>query len=89
LFQDPAFALKVKNKWNELKAQKIPALFTFMDQTSKNVVNSANYNFVRWDILNTYVWPNPVVTGSYNGEISYTKNWLQQRVDWMDQEINK
>jgi len=88
LFQDPAFALKVKNQWNALKAQKIPALFTFMDQTASYINQSQKYNFNRWDILGIYVWPNPVVTGSYTGEVNYTKDWLQKRITWMDQQFN-
>jgi hypothetical protein len=89
LFEDPAFKLKVKNKWNELYAQKIPALLTYMDQTSNYLSSGANHNFIKWDILNTYVWPNPVVKGSYPGEVSYTKEWLKSRISWMNTEINK
>ena len=89
LFADPAFALKVKNRWNALKVQQIPAIFTFMDNTAAYLQASQNYNFGKWDILNIYVWPNPVVTGSYAGEVGYTKTWLTQRVAWMDQQINQ
>lgn len=89
LFEDPAFKQRVKNKWNDLKAQKIPSLLTFMDQKATYLGSSQYHNFTKWDILNTYVWPNPVVTGTYLGEISYTKNWLSQRIAWMDAEINK
>ncbi|HTE00996.1 MAG TPA: CotH kinase family protein [Mucilaginibacter sp.] len=89
LFEDPAFKLKVKNRWNELYAQKIPALLTYMDQTSNYISSAAYHNFTKWDILNVYVWPNPVVTGSYPNEVSYTKDWLRQRISWMNAEINK
>jgi hypothetical protein len=89
LFQDPAFKLKVKNRWNELKTAKMPAIFDYIDHTSNYLGVSADYNFQRWDILHIYVWPNPVVTGSYVNEVAYTRNWLKTRIDWMDQQINQ
>lgn len=88
LFQDPAFKAKVKAKWNDLKAQKLPGILTFIDNTAKQLDLSQGYNFQRWDILHIYVWPNPVVTGSYLGEVKYTRDWLSQRISWMDQQIS-
>ena len=87
LFQDPAFLQKVKTKWKDFKANKLPGIFSYIDQTEKYLSVSANYNFTRWDILNTYVWPNPVVTGSYHGEVSYTRKWLTDRANWMDTQL--
>ncbi|HTI59934.1 MAG TPA: CotH kinase family protein [Mucilaginibacter sp.] len=88
LFQDPAFKAKVKAKWNDLKGQKLPGILTFIDQTAKQLDLSQGYNFQRWDILHIYVWPNPVVTGSYLNEVKYTRDWLSQRISWMDQQIS-
>jgi hypothetical protein len=45
-------------------------------------------NFQRWPILDEWVWPNAVVTGSYEGEVQYLKEWLQTRIDWMDAQFN-
>jgi len=41
-------------------------------------------NFVRWPILNTWVWPNRVVTGSYDGEVLAMRDWLGGRRAWLD-----
>lgn len=48
---------------------------------------SQRRNFIRWPILNEAVWPNPVVTGSYKGEVNYLKTWLKDRLAWMDQQL--
>ena len=40
-------------------------------------------NFLRWDILNVKVWPNPQVAGSYQGEVDYFQTWLNTRTDWL------
>jgi spore coat protein CotH len=88
LFQDPAFKQKVKAKWNDIKVSKLPGILTFIDKTAEQLELSQGYNFQRWDILKIYVWPNPVVTGSYQGEVKYTRDWLSQRITWMDQQIS-
>jgi hypothetical protein len=41
-------------------------------------------NFLRWPTLNEYIWPNPVVTGSYQGEVARLRAWLEDRLEWMD-----
>lgn len=88
LFQDPVFAAKVKTRWNEVKAQKVDSLLVLMDQMAWALDKTQQKNFTIWPILNTYVWPNPVITGSYAGEVAYTKNWLKTRIQWMDSQLN-
>jgi hypothetical protein len=88
LFEDPAFTAKVKLRWNQLKAKQIDSLLPFIDQTATGLQASQAQNFKIWDILNTEVWPNNVVMGSYAGEIRYLKLWLKTRISWMDSQIN-
>jgi hypothetical protein len=49
---------------------------------------SEERNFERWDILDEYIWPNAYVGGSYENEISYLKNWIINRLNWMDEELD-
>jgi hypothetical protein len=88
LFEDPNFTFKLKNRWNELKHTEIYTLLDYIDLTSKEIEVSQEKNFKKWKILNIYVWPNAVVTGSYDGEIQYLKQWLEKRIKWMDSQIN-
>ena len=85
LFQDPAFRARFTARWNELKAAGA------IDSLQKMVFARSNYlnivqvrNFERWPILGTYVWPNRVVTGSYDGEVIAMNGWLMDRIRWMD-----
>ena len=87
LFKDPAFRAQVYERWKALKKTQIDTLLPFIDQTAKDLDASQRENFKRWPILNEYVWPNAVVTGSYNGEVKYLKDWLKKRIDWMDKNI--
>jgi hypothetical protein len=87
LFEDPAFEARVQARWQELKAGQIDTIFVFIDQNAAALDQSQKNNFQRWPILNVYVWPNPVITGSYEGEVSQLKQWLTTRIAWMDSQM--
>lgn len=86
LWQDPAFRKQMRDDWVALRAN------TFSDERILGLVDSfetllqlpAQRNFQRWPTLNEYVWPNPVVTGSYQGEVDRLRSWLASRLIWMD-----
>jgi len=88
LFNDPVFVERVKSRWNEKKFE-IEDIIQFIDNRANLMSTAASYNFRKWTILDKYVWPNAVVTGSYSGEIYYLKNWLSKRIQWFDTTINK
>ncbi len=44
-------------------------------------------NFTRWPILDQQVWPNPVVTGTYEEEVEYLSDFLMNRLEWLDQNL--
>jgi CotH kinase protein len=84
LFQDPAFAAKVKQRWVQLRVTVIPSIFTNIDNYDAYINISQQQNFKTWNILGEYVWPNVVWLGSYQPEVDYLKTWLHTRVTWMD-----
>ena len=87
LFEDPAFRAQVYDRWKEVKKKQIDTLPHFIDQTAKDLEASQRENFKRWPILDKYVWPNAIVTGSYKGEVRYLKEWLKKRIEWMDKNL--
>jgi hypothetical protein len=87
LFEDTAFVRMVKNRWNE-KRTEIYTLLSYIKSQASYLNNAQQINFKKWDILDVYVWPNAVVTGSYEGEIDYLHSWLSTRLNWLDMNIN-
>ena len=64
--------------WNtDSLMQRIDALALYLDEAQQR-------NFQRWNILNSYVWPNQYIGGSFSAEIDYLKNWITTRITWMD-----
>lgn len=86
LFQDTAFTQKAITQWEQVRPalNNLPDL---IDNTALYLSLSQKQNFAVWPILNQYVWPNPQINGSFNGEISFLKSWLQQRINWIDTNI--
>lgn len=88
LFEDPAFEEKVKIRWKELNSigLGLDSIIDFIDKKAYSLGLVQERNFSKWEILDVYVWPNAVVTGSYEGEVSYLKYWITERMRWMDQQ---
>lgn len=84
LAQDPTFILKVRKRWADIKNKEVKQIFTDIDQTAAYLKLSQQQNFAKWPILDKYVWPNNVVLGTYDKEVAYMKDFIQQRVNWID-----
>lgn len=91
LVDDPMFRQKVKERWQEMRAtewsnesldQLISDLtFTIVDE------GAVDRNFNKWSILGQEVWGNHFVGETYDEEVQYLRDWLDQRLAWMDAEI--
>jgi hypothetical protein len=88
LFQDPAFAARVRQVWNEMKADQLTAMQQSITANALRLQQSQLNNFQRWPILEMYVWPNYQIPGSYAGEIDYLQGWLAARAAWLDSQFN-
>jgi hypothetical protein len=87
LFTDPSIEHHAAIRWAFL-SRRMSAIQSFIRTSAATLDNAQKRNFETWDILNVLVWPNPVASGSYAGEIDYLTSWLQTRTSWMDQELD-
>ncbi|MBN2423473.1 MAG: CotH kinase family protein [Calditrichaceae bacterium] len=86
LTNDSAFVTHIVNRWKELRSACFnpDTIYSFIDETIIYLSEAQERNFLQWPILDEYVWPNYYVGGSYANEISYLKNWIEDRINWMD-----
>jgi spore coat protein CotH len=87
LMMDPGFRQKIRSRWNELKP-KIQVLPDAIAPLQKKLAVSQVRNFIRWDILNKQSYLELYVSGSYEGEITYLKNFLVNHIIWLDAKFN-
>ncbi len=86
LFRSAEFAAKVTEAWNEFYP-KLAEAEAEMRAIAKVMDDAQKRNFTRWNILNSWEWPNYVVVGSYQGELDYMLDFFMQRAEWMNTEI--
>ncbi|TCC98062.1 CotH kinase family protein [Pedobacter psychroterrae] len=87
MMEDQSFRQKIRLRWNELKA-KILTLPASVDLLSKKLAVSQTRNFTKWSILNTKVYREFQIAGSYNAEVAYLKNYLTNHISWLDAKFN-
>ncbi len=86
---DPYFNSLLKRRWNVVKNDFINTNYinNLIDSCAYELRDAQVRNFQKWNILNTYVWPNNYVGGTYANELTYLKNWIRDRINWMDAQI--
>lgn len=90
--EDPEFVSALQLRWNSLRSdilvtEKILSRVEELKSELENK-NAINRNFGKWLILGKYIWPNAFVGDSYTSEVNYLKDWISERLSWMDQAIN-
>lgn len=80
---------EVNCRWQDLRttALHIDTLLNYIDNKALELDEAQERNFDRWQTLGNYVWPNAFVGNTYEEEVNYTKDWLEQRLNWMDENM--
>lgn len=88
LMQDADFMNRLRCRWNELRQTilSINSLNSFIDGYAGQINEGQERNFRQWPILGAYIYPNPQnqAGANYGTEIADLKNWLVNRIAWMD-----
>ena len=86
MWDSPRFQNKLYQRWWDVRHTvfDVDALMNFIDKTAALLDEAQERNFRRWPILNERVWPNVYIGGTYANEVNYLKEWLLDRIEWMD-----
>lgn len=86
LSQDSSFWYSAGDRWAELRKgpYSTPNIMAYIDSAAAVLNEAQGRNFVRWPILDTAIWGNPYVGGSYANEVGYLKAWTAARAEWID-----
>jgi hypothetical protein len=66
--------------------KKICKLFNNILKETDDLKNSFERNFIKWDILEKYVWPNPtelVEIHTWMGQVEWLMDWLHKSLDYV------
>lgn len=91
LTQDSTFYQAVQSRWDELKNTTFSAtnLHNKIDGyiAELEAGDAINRNYQKWDVLGEQLIFNSFVGETYQDEIDYLKNWISDRITWMDSAI--
>lgn len=89
LMQDNNYVNELQCRWTELRGDQLstPKLMAQIDSVALILDSPQQRNHTIWPVLGTYVWPNYYVGTTYADELTYFKQWLTNRLDWMDQNM--
>ena len=91
LMKDPSYVRELKNRWKQYRqgaysdaniSAKIDSLATIL--TSGGAIDR---NEKAWKMFGRYVWPNAKICNNYADELAYMKNWISNRVAWLDAKL--
>lgn len=87
--RDSSFIVHFEERWNQLRQGPLSetSVIQRIDSLNQELGDAAGRNFERWPILGKKVWPNRFVGSSHFEEVNYLKNWMLQRLEWMDYAI--
>ena len=89
---DPEYTAALKSRWaqyrrNNLREDRIMATVDSLAYVL--TVNGAERrNSQAWPRWGEYVWPNYYIADNFADEVSYLKQWLSDRIAWMDEQLD-
>ncbi len=87
LQQDKDYRSKLAARWESLRGNqfKTGKILAYIDSVA-TVLNaeSQQRNFTRWPVMGQYVWPNYYIGSSFQAEVDWLKNWVVNRMNWLD-----
>lgn len=86
IIQDPTFTAKVVQKYQAMRKTVLATnrIHAYIDSSATRLTEARVRNFQRWPIMGQWVWPNSYVGRTYDDEVTYFKEWIRKRLDWMD-----
>ncbi len=89
LLQDESYKNQLKCRWIQLRSTVLSdiAVDNTIDSLVSAMGDAVGRNFNKWDIINSNIPPNKYIAGSFEKEIEYVKNWANDRVKWMDENM--
>ncbi len=90
-FQDIEFVKMFQKRWYELRSQKYSndSILGFFDELVNEISFAQKRNYDIWPVIDQSIfWPGYYMD-SYENEIEITRQWIINRLEWIDNNIDK
>ncbi len=87
--EDPYWETVLKYRWEDLRNGVLAddSFNAFIDSCYNELKTPSERNFDKWNVLNTYIWPNVFRYGTYEEHVNFMRNWVLERMEWIDGQI--
>lgn len=89
LMEDSYFRDKVKCRYDSLRQTALSTsnIMNYLEDQTDLLDGPSERNYQKWPILGIYIWPNNFIGDTYHEEANYLKQWVNGRLQWMDENI--
>lgn len=86
---DAGSKAQLKALWAQIRRSGFTeeSMIDYINEQAGLLDHSQRLNFLRWPIMNQYVHQNPRVRGSYTAEVDNVRNYMRNRIAWMDRKL--
>lgn len=86
VWNDPYFLSALKARWVEIRQSYLhtDSVLQHINAQVLLLSEARERHFEKWPILGTYTWPNYYIGDTYDDEILWLKNWIINRLGWLD-----
>ncbi len=92
ILSDPLAQDSLRSIWKHSKKENNmtnESLLAYVDSMALHLSRSQQLNFRRWKNMNDWLFNNPQIAGSYDGEVKVLKDFIRNRFVWIDNKLNK
>ena len=89
ILADNAVSQQLLHVWDSVRQAGLTEtnIVEFIDQMEQRLDVSQRLNFMRWPIMNSLEHQNPTIWGSYEAEVENVRNFMRERIAWMDRKL--
>ena len=91
LNSNPSYIASLKSRWAQYRRANLreERVMAVVDSLSSILTShgAERRNSQAWPRWGRYVWPNYYVARNYADELSYLKQWISDRIAWMDEQL--
>ncbi len=89
---DPNYVAALKTRWAQYRRSNLrqDRVMATVDSLATVLTShgAEHRNSEAWPRWGSYVWPNYYVADNFQDEVAYVKQWLTERIAWMDSQLD-
>jgi len=91
LMDDPVFTNLLACRWEKFRSEFLAEeeIFSWMNEHQTKIKDAIERNYTQWDdVIGEGIWIEPwPIPESYEEEIQVMKDWITDRLEWLDENI--